>query len=344
MNSNNTKRRIVLRFEEGVLNMQKSDLRGSFKLLKTTSLGSQYSELFSKNKKLVKDSGFFKDNGLLLEINESPDGIIYVDHVLARKRPVGRPCVFVIKKNVKVVVLERLVGAVENTSVKQSLSDFWVLEEGANMSHYWISGDGAESGVTQNKAIYQNKNSELSMFSVFCNNTNILNNIGVELSGKNALCRLNSISLLRRKAEVKHNIKVWHNSSNCTSEQLYKGVYSDSSTGCFDSVVVVEKDSQKTIAKQKNNNLLLSERANVQSNPQLEIFADDVECAHGATIGQISEEALFYLRSRGICLDVAQKLLTSAFLNEVTAKINHKEIADEVDLVLNRGLDSLYLQ
>ncbi len=324
--------------------MQKSNLHNSFELLKTTSLGSQYSELFSKKNKLVKDSDFFKDNGLLLEINESPGSVIYVDHVLSKKKPIGKPHFFVIKKNVKVVVLERVIGGVENISAAQSLSDFWVLEEGANMSHYWISGGESGGVVTQNKTIYQNKNSELSMFSVFCHNTSVFNNIGVELSGKNALCRLNSISLLRQKSEVKHNIKIWHNSSSCTSEQLYKGVYSDSSTGYFDSVVVVEKDSQKTIAKQKNNNLLLSERANVQSNPQLEIFADDVECAHGSTIGQVSEEALFYLRSRGICLDVARKLLTSAFLNEVVEKIGHKEIADEVDVVLSGQLDGLYLQ
>ena len=96
----------------------------------------------------------------------------------------------------------------ENISSSQSVKDFWVLEEGANMSHYSIGEDGANKSVTQNKIIYQNKNSELSMFSFFCHNMNIINNIGIELSGKNALCRLNSISLLRQKSEVKHNIKI----------------------------------------------------------------------------------------------------------------------------------------
>ena len=106
-----------------------------------------------------------------------------------------------------------------------------------------------------------------------------------------------------------------HISPNCESHQDYKGLYADSSTGVFNGRVIVEKEAQKINAFQQNNNILIDDNATVNAKPQLEIFADDVKCSHGCTIGQFDEDALFYLRSRGIGLKEAQALLMYAFAN-----------------------------
>ena len=144
----------------------------------------------------------------------------------------------------------------------------------------------------------------------------------VLLEEEHAICNLYSISLLNKSNCVEHDIFIEHLKKNCQSQQVYKGVFGDSSRGRFDSLVLVHKDAQKTSAIQQNNNIILSEKSVVQSNPQLEIFADDVECAHGSTVGQIDDEALFYLRSRGVGQRAAYNILLNAFLYDVVDKIH----------------------
>jgi Fe-S cluster assembly protein SufD len=108
---------------------------------------------------------------------------------------------------------------------------------------------------------------------------------------------------------------------NCNSNEIYKGVLTGKSTGVFNGKIFVREDAQKTNAFQQNNNLLLSDRATINSKPQLEIFADDVKCSHGSTVGQLSEESMFYLQSRGIGKAAAKRLLVNAFAFDVTEKI-----------------------
>ena len=113
-----------------------------------------------------------------------------------------------------------------------------------------------------------------------------------------------------------------HKKANCRSNEMYKGIYLDSSKGVFNGKIMVRKDAQKIDAFQSNNNLLLSNASSIDSKPQLEIYADDVKCSHGCTIGQLDEEALFYMRSRGIGKKEAQAVLTYAFASEVIENIS----------------------
>ena len=123
-------------------------------------------------------------------------------------------------------------------------------------------------------------------------------------------------------------IVIDHKEPQCTSRELYKGVLDDESSGVFNGRIVVRKKAQKTNAQQTNKNLLLSEDALVNTNPQLEINADDVKCSHGATIGQLDKEALFYLRSRGIGLESARSILTRAFIADVAQRIRIEALRD----------------
>ena len=128
-----------------------------------------------------------------------------------------------------------------------------------------------------------------------------------------------------------------HNAPNCESHQDYKGLYADSSTGVFNGKVIVEKQAQKINAFQQNNNILIDDNATVNAKPQLEIFADDVKCSHGCTIGQFDEDALFYLRSRGIGLKEAKALLMYAFANTVLESVKIPELKRRINkLIANK--------
>ena len=145
--------------------------------------------------------------------------------------------------------------------------------------------------------------------------------IGAVLEGEGAEAALNGLYLTDGSQQADTHITMRHAQPNCTSHQLYKGILAGSSRAVFNGRIVVDEDAQKTDARQSNRNLLVSEDAVVNSNPQLEIFADDVRCTHGSTIGRLDEEAIFYLRSRGIDREAAEHLLTLAFAGEVIERI-----------------------
>jgi len=140
------------------------------------------------------------------------------------------------------------------------------------------------------------------------------------------------------RQHVDNHTTMDHAAPHCSSRELYKGVLDGQSTGVFNGRVIVRKDAQKTDSKQGNKNLLLSEDAVINTKPQLEIFADVVKCTHGATIGQVDPEAIFYLRSRGIAHNKARALLTFAFANEVIERVKYKPIRDRLKGALRARL------
>ena len=155
--------------------------------------------------------------------------------------------------------------------------------------------------------------------------------IGVLLNGERAEASLDGLYLGDGSQQADTHLTVRHASPNCKSYQLYKGILADRAKAVFNGRIVVDQDAQKTDAKQSNRNLLLSEDAVINSNPQLEIFADDVRCTHGSTIGRLDEEAIFYLRSRGIGHDEARSLLTLAFAGEIIERIPIPDLRDRLE-------------
>ena len=149
---------------------------------------------------------------------------------------------------------------------------------------------------------------------------------------------MNGISLLDKDQFADNHTFVDHKTENCTSNELYKGIYLDSSKGVFNGKIMVRKDAQKIDAFQANNNLLLSDNSSIDSKPQLEIYADDVKCSHGCTIGQLDEEALFYMRSRGIGYEEAKAVLTFAFTSEVIENISILSLKDFAKKILSKKL------
>ena len=150
---------------------------------------------------------------------------------------------------------------------------------------------------------------------------------------------MNGITLLTKNQFVDNHTFVDHKNANCRSNELYKGIYLDKSKGVFNGKIMVRKDSQKIDAFQANNSLLLNNDASINSKPQLEIYADDVKCSHGCTIGQLDSESLFYLRSRGVSLEEAKGLLTFAFASEAIQNISIAELRSLVQKTMSNKLN-----
>ena len=226
----------------------------------------------------------------------------------------------VIDKNSQVQIIERHQSLKEHAVVTNSVTEIYVHEE-AFVDYYKLQNDLTTASLIDNTFIQQEKNSHASVHTFSLGGKLIRNNLRYLHKGKHILSTLKGLTILQGKQHVDHSTMVHHSQPNCESHQDYKGIFSERSEGVFNGQILVDKIAQKTNAFQQNNNVLLDDKATVNSKPQLEIFADDVKCSHGCTIGQMDEEALFYLRTRGIPKKEARALMTYAFANNVLESV-----------------------
>ncbi len=212
-----------------------------------------------------------------------------------------------------------------------------VANENAVVDHYKIEREGEEAFHIATTQFHQYRSSSVSFLNVSLGGALVRNDINTLLDGEGCDCNLNGLSMLGGRQHVDNHLWVQHAMPHCTSREFFKGIYDDQSRGVFCGRIFVEKGAQKTDAKQTNMNLILSEDALADSKPQLEIFADDVKCTHGATIGQIDPDAIFYLRSRGISDLAARSLLIYAFANELICDIRVEPLrAQLAELLFSR--------
>ena len=198
------------------------------------------------------------------------------------------------------------------------------LEKNSSMRHIKIISD-SKNGIIFNKINVQQKQNSRFDFIQFCYDSNLSRTkIETRLDGEGAECSLNGISLSRKNQQLGTHIVTNHFTPNCWSNQNFKNILLDNSSGIFNGKTVVHKHAQKTDSQQSNKNLILSKNALMNSNPQLEIYADDVKCSHGSTTGALDEDALFYLRSRGLNLIEAKKLLIRGFAIELFEELKHE--------------------
>jgi Fe-S cluster assembly protein SufD len=170
--------------------------------------------------------------------------------------------------------------------------------------------------------VHQAASSRMKMHYATLGGETVRNNLKVTLAGAKAEHIAGGLSLTQQNEHIDNDVLIVHESPDCQSNQLFRHILSDTSTGAFTGRIVVNKGAQKTVAYQKSSNILLHPKAKMNIRPQLEIYADDVKCSHGATVGQLNAEALFYLRSRGISEAGAKKILLHAFAGEVINQIS----------------------
>ena len=191
--------------------------------------------------------------------------------------------------------------------------------------------------------VTQGRDSHCDINTITLNGLLVRNGLNIAVDGRNCETHLNGMYLTKDRQHVDNHTIVDHLKPNCESFELYKGVMNDHSTGVFNGKVFVRKDSQKINAYQSNGNVLLSDNATINSKPELEIYADDVKCSHGSTTGQLDEDAIYYLRTRGISKKAAREMMISAFVGDVLAKVTNDEVLAFVQNVLSErfGFDAL---
>jgi len=209
-----------------------------------------------------------------------------------------------------------------------------VLAEGATLDHIAVQEEEISANHLAVRQIRLAAASRYSAQAVSLGGALARTDIGVILDGEGAVASLDGLCLVGGDQQANTHLTVQHKRPHCNSHQLYKGILAGSSRAVFTGRIIVDQDAQKTDATQSNRNLLLSDGATVHSNPQLEIFADDVRCTHGSTVGRLDEEAVFYLRSRGIARDQAIRLLTLAFAGEVLERLPVEALRERLETVI----------
>jgi len=243
----------------------------------------------------------------------------------------------VVDENSHVQIIERHQSLTSNVVLTNSVTEIFANKR-AIVDYYKIQNDNQDASLIDNTYISQKQSSHASVHTFSFGGKLIRNNLQFFQKGEHIDSTMKGITIIGDKQHVDHNTLVHHIEPNCESHQDYKGIFADRSTGVFNGKVVVEKEAQKTNAFQANNNILVDDKATINTKPQLEIFADDVKCSHGCTIGQLDKDALFYLRSRGIPTKEAKALLTYAFANNVLESVKINAIKTRINKLIAQKL------
>ncbi|MDJ1484287.1 Fe-S cluster assembly protein SufD [Cytophagaceae bacterium YF14B1] len=206
-----------------------------------------------------------------------------------------------------------------------------VVGENASVEHYILQNEAEQAYIVGTTQAQLARDCHFTSHTVSLNGALIRNNLNMVLAGSNIDAHMYGLYLLNGNCHVDNHTLADHQQPNSFSNELYKGILDGKSTGVFNGKIYVKPDAQKTNAFQSNRNLVLSKDAAMNTKPQLEIFADDVKCSHGATVGQLDDEMLFYLRSRGIGFESARALLMRAFADDVLQNMTLEEVHTHVD-------------
>ncbi len=226
----------------------------------------------------------------------------------------------VVEENAQVQIIERHQSLTPHEVLTNSVTEIFAAKN-ALVDYYKIQNDRIDASLIDNTYVAQERDSNVNVHTFSFGGKLTRNNLNFTQNGEYIDSTMKGITIIGEQQHVDHYTLVNHVQPNCESHQDYKGIYADKSVGVFNGKIYVDKIAQKTNAFQQNNNILLDNKATINTKPQLEIFADDVKCSHGCTIGQLDEDALFYLRTRGIPKREAKGLLTYAFANNVLESV-----------------------
>jgi Fe-S cluster assembly protein SufD len=283
------------------------------------------------NTAFLRDGAFvFVPPGRVLE---QPIELVFVS-VPAGKPTVSYPRTLIVAgRSSQATILERYLGPEEATYFTNAVTEI-VAEDNAFLDHYKLQQEGARAFHIANTQVRQARSSNFTNHYVALGGALVRNEVRVRLDDEGCETTLNGLYLGAGSQHLDNFTVIDHAKPHCASHELYKGILADKARGVFNGKIFVRQDAQKTDAKQTNQALLLSDDATINTKPQLEIFADDVKCTHGATVGQLDADALFYLRARGIGLEEARRLLTFAFANDVLDRMKIEAVREQLERVL----------
>lgn len=278
----------------------------------------------------------YAEDGLFIHIGAKTvvDKPIQILHILSGNDQLSNFRNFIIaEKFSKANILMGYYSANANSCFANVVSEIQV-EENASLSVDKLQYEDEGNFHIGTEQVVQHKDSTFSISTVTLNGSFVRNNLTIEVDGTNCSTHLNGAYLLKGNQHVDNHTTVDHKMPHCESNELYKGVIDDNSTAVFNGKVFVRKDAQKINAFQSNGNVLLSDLATINSKPELEIYADDVKCSHGSTTGQLDENAIFYLRARGLSEKAARNLMVSAFIEDVLSKVTSEEMLQKIHEIL----------
>jgi len=339
-------------FINGRYSAEHSDL---LNLPKGVIVGSIANEIKNNNEVLLKHFGKYADyqnhiftalstayteDGAFIfvptgKIVEEPIHIIFIttegnEKILTQPRNL-----FVAEKSSQVTIIEHYVGNEENIYFTNAVTEI-VAEENAIVDHIKLQEESKKAFHIARMEVDQERNSNFSSHLISTGADLSRNEFNAKFNDEGGECKLNGLFMLDGTQLFDAHTLMDHAKPHCNSHEHYKGILDDKSRGVFNGKVIVRKDAQKTNAFQENNNILLSDEALVNTKPQLEIFADDVKCSHGATIGQMDDEAKFYLKSRGIGEEVSNGILLHAFASDVVTSIKIESIRNYIEEIITK--------
>lgn len=341
-------------FINGLFSFSHSSVRfGSIKILPLEEAAkSEYKEIVSKH--LGHSSNYLKDGINALNTAFAGNGVfIYLDKNYSSEHPVyiynitnarsenifSQPrSLIYIGENTEVQFVETFATIGSNESFTNQVMEI-VVEKDARVAYYKIQNDKSHTNQVSTTHFRQIGKNYVHAVTISLDGHIVRNNLNIVLEAEYCETHLYGLYLLSGKTHVDNHTVVDNVKPNCLSNELYKGILNGNSSGVFNGKIFVQQDAQKTNAYQSNKNVLLSDTASVNTKPQLEIFADDVKCSHGCTVGQLNEEGLFYLQSRGIREKIAKSLLVHAFADDIMEHIKPELIRKYVDRLISERLE-----
>jgi len=263
----------------------------------------------------------------ILHLNDTSN-----DQVISQTKVLG-----IVEKGSQLSIIEKF-DSVGSNPVFHNFSEEWIVKEKSHLEYCKIQNDVGKSYQVANTVIHQSDNSLLNTFTLTLNGQLVRNNLEIIIDGENCESHFYGLYLVNGNTLADNHTVVDHKKPNSFSNEMYKGIMDGNSKGVFNGKIFVRPHAQKTNAFQSNRNILVSDSATINTKPQLEIWADDVKCSHGCTSGQLDDEALFYLRSRGIAAPIAKAMLLYAFAGEVLAPIQNETLKSYLDNLIAERL------
>lgn len=243
----------------------------------------------------------------------------------------------VLDENAQATVVEHYIGANENRYFTNSMTEV-ITHQHAKLNHFKLQQESHQGYHIGTLEVHQKQGSAVNAHSFSFGGRLVRSDTNVYLADEHVQCQLNGLYVTKGQQHVDHHTRIDHVKPHGESHEYYKGIIDGQSHAIFNGKVYVAQDAQKTNATQQNKNLLLSKQAEIDTKPQLEIFADDVKCSHGATVGQLNDDALFYLRARGIDDETARNLLIHAFANDIIERVDVALIQGQLKRILAQYL------
>jgi Fe-S cluster assembly protein SufD len=283
----------------------------------------------------------FMNAGFLLNLNKQFDSRpVYLYHYVTEDfsdTMINKKGIIVLDSDAKANIVEIFYTKNRNHYFRNYNLEVF-LEDGALLNYYNVEETGSEAVCINNTNIYQSGNSRANTYSFALKGRHLRNNLNLLLNQENSESHLFGLYFISDNDLIDNHTTVDHKKPHCYSNEYYKGIINENGTGTFNGKIFVRPNAQKTNAFQSNQNLVLTDNATINAKPQLEIWADDVKCSHGATTGQLDEEQLFYLRSRGLDKESATALLLHAFAFDIVDKVElehvRRYIADKINIRL----------